>query len=482
LPWQLNEVIVPLFGTLNKDGNRRYRTAYVEIPKKQGKSTLAAGIALYLLCADGEHGGEVYGAAMDKDQASIVFNTAADMVRRTSWLARVLQIQDTHKRIVYPKTGSFYRAIPADAAGSEGFNASGIIFDEIHTQKTRELWDTLHTGTAARRQPLTFGITTAGLEGESLCRELHDSSKEIIKGIAHDPTLFSLIYGAPMEADWTDPKLWKKVNPSLGKTVALDYLHAECEKAKQVPAYQNTFRRYHLNQWVKQETRWIDLRHWDACRGDVDPEALAGRSCYGGLDLASTTDIAALVLVFPPEAEEEPYHVLAYFWIPEENMIERSRRDRVPYDAWVRDGFVAATPGNVIDYTFIKHRIEELGGKYRIEEIAFDRWGATAISTDLTDAGFTMVQFGQGFASMSGPSKELLKLVLSKQILHGRNPVLRWMADKVVVRQDPAGNIKPDRQKSREKIDGIVAAIMALDRALRHAGPSVYEERGLLTV
>jgi phage terminase large subunit-like protein len=291
-----------------------------------------------------------------------------------------------------------------------------------------------------------------------------------------------VIYAAGERDDWTSPKTWRKANPSLGKTVALQYLREECLKAKQTPAYQNTFRRLHLNQWTTQEERWLDLAKWDACDGAVDLEALRGRECYAGLDLASTTDIAALVLVFPPAAEGEGYAVLPRFWVPGENLHERGLRDRVAYDAWARDGFLEVTAGNVIDYRAIREEVVALGERYRIQEIAFDRWGSTAISTDLQDAGFIMVQFGQGFASMAAPTKELLKLVLGGSLRHGGHPVLRWMSDNMAVEQDAAGNLKPNKAKSRQKIDGMVALIMALDRTLRHSAASVYESRGVLVV
>ena len=479
LPWQCDDVILPLFGTLNPDGMRQHRTAYIEIPRKNGKSSLAAAIALYMLCADNEWGAEVYGAAYDREQASIVFDIAAQIVRHTPALTKHLEVIDSQKRIVYRRTGSFYRAVSRETLGAHGFNASAIIFDEIHTQKSRDLWDVLTTSTGAREQPLVFGITTAGFGGTSLCRELHDYSEKVLRGTIKDPTQFAYIRAADPDDDWTSEKVWRKANPSLGKTINIDYLRKECRRAKELPSYQNTFRRYHLNQWTQQEERWIDLRVWDAC-APAAPAPLEGRACYGGLDLASNIDIAAFVLDFPPQ-NGGAHDLLAWFWIPEEGMRERIQRDRVPYDAWVRDGLVQVTPGNVIDHRAIRLKIEALKEVFDIREIAFDRWGAVQISTELQDAGFTMVQFGQGFASMSPASKEFQRLLLAKNLRHGGNTVLRWMADNVVIEQDPAGNIKPSRKHSTEKIDGIVAAIMALDRAIRNegSGPSVYEERGI---
>ena len=382
-----------------------------------------------------------------------------------------------------PKTFSKYEVLSAEAYTKDGLNAHGIIFDELHAQPNRELWDVLTTSVAARTQPLIVAITTAGYDRQSICWEQHEYAQRVLNGVVDDPSFFAYIRAAPEEADWRKPSVWKIANPSLGVTIDREYLRQEAKRAHQVPAYENTFRRLHLNQWTRQEERWLSLAAWDATAGVVDPEALRGRECYGGLDLASTTDIAAFLLLFPPPEDDRPFEVLPFFWIPEENMRERSLRDRVPYDVWAREGHLAATEGNVIHYDAIRQKIEELGEVYNIREIAFDRWGATQMSQQLDGAGFTVVPFGQGFASMSPPTKELLKLVLDRRLRHGGHPVLRWMADSMVVKQDPAGNVKPDKQKSREKIDGMVALIMALDRAIRHeSGQSVYEERGLLTV
>jgi len=478
-PWQSEEIIRPLFGWKRRDGTRKYREAYIEIPRKNGKSTLSSGIALYLLVADREPGAEVYSAAGDRDQASIVFDQARAMVEMSPQLQKRVTV---YKRsMVVPATRSSYKVLSAEAYTKHGLNAHGVVVDELHVQPNRELVDVLTTSTGSRTQPMVVYITTAGYDRQSICWEKHEYARQILEGVIEDPSFFTFIAAADEEDDWTDPATWKKANPGYGVTVSEDYLVKEARKAKQVPAYQNTFRRLHLNQWTQQETRWLELAAWDAC--DAPLPDLDGRECFAGLDMASTTDIAALVLVFPPQ-EEGVYYVSPFFWIPRENIVERSLRDRVPYDAWERDGLMIATPGNVIDYEAIKATVAELGKRYHIREIAYDRWGAFQISQDLEGMGFTMVPFGQGFASMSAPSKELLRLILETKLAHGGHLVLRWMADNVVVRQDPAGNVKPDKSKSRQKIDGIVAMVMGLDRAIRHgnAGDSVYEERGVLTL
>lgn len=481
MDWQRDKIIRPLFGWKRMDGTRKYRVAYIEIPRKNGKSTLAAGIALYLLTADGEPGSEVYSAAADREQAAIVFETAKAMVEASPALRKRAQI---YKRsIVVPKTRSSYKVLSADAPTKHGLNAHGIIFDELHAQPNRELWDVLTTSTGAREQPLVVAITTAGYDRNSICWEQHDYARKVLDGIIDDPSFFAYIAAANEDDDWTDPKVWAKANPGLGVSVKQEYLEQECKRAKEVPAYQNTFRRLHLNQWTQQETRWMDMTAWDASAGLLRDHELPGRIAYGGLDLSSTTDISAFVLVFPPDESGGGYRVLPTFWMPEDTMREHQKRDRVPYDVWVREGWIKTTPGNVINYGFIRREINRLANIYNIAEIGADPWNATQLLVDLEGDGFTIVAIRQGFASMSAPTKELMNLVLAKKLIHGGNPVLRWMADNLVVKTDPAGNIKPDKAKSTQRIDGIVALIMALDRAVRNENkPSVYEDRGILTL
>lgn len=479
--WQSERIIKPLFGwKREEDGTRRYRTCYVEIPKKNGKSTTAAGVGLKLLLADGEAGPEVYSAAADKEQAGIVFNTAKEMRDTSPQLKkRTLQYKNS---IVNPSVMGSYRVISAKSDTKHGFNPHGIIFDELHVQPNRELWDTLTAGVAAREQPLVFAMTTAGYDRNSICWEQHDYAEKVIAGDIKDDAFLGVIFGADEKDDWTDPKVWKKANPNLGVSVTMDYMRNACAKAKQIPAFENTFRRLHLNQWTQQASRWIQMRVWDETAGTVDLGRFEGMTCYGGLDLASTTDIAAFVLTFEIDGH---YFWVPFFWIPSEKMQERVKRDRVPYDVWARQGLVKVTEGNVIDYKVIIADILKLREVFDLREVAFDRWGATKIMQDLMEEGITMVPFGQGYASMSSPTKELNNLLLGKKLHHGSNPVLRWMANNVVIRQDPAGNIKPDKSKSTSKIDGIVAGIMSLDRAIRKgegSGPSVYEDRGLRTL
>ena len=483
IDWQ-ERIIRDLFGVIKPNGYRQFNTAYVEIPKKMGKSELAAAVALLLCCGDGEQRAEVYGAASDRQQASIVFDVAADMVRMCPALNKRVKILGASKRIVYEPTNSFYQVLSAEAYSKHGFNIHGVVFDELHTQPNRKLYDVMTKGSGdARMQPLYFLITTAGTDTNSICYEQHQKAKDILEGRKIDHTFYPVIYGAEQDEDWTDENVWKKANPSLGITVDIEKVRTACESAKQNPAEENTFRQLRLNQWVKQAVRWMPMIKWDECKFDIDEKELEGRICYGGLDLSSTTDISAFVLVFPPIDEDDKYIVLPYFWIPDENIDLRVNRDHVPYDVWKANGTLLTTEGNVIHYGFIEKFIEELGKKYNIKEICFDRWGAVQMSQNLEGLGFEVVAFGQGFKDMSPPTKELMKLVLEKRIAHNGHPVLRWMMDNIYVRTDPAGNIKPDKEKSTEKIDGAVALIMALDRAIRMGndeGGSVYDNRGLL--
>lgn len=483
IDWQ-EQIIRDIFGILKPNGYRQFNTAYIEIPKKQGKSELAAAVALLLTCGDGEERAEVYGCAADRQQASIVFEVAADMVRMCPALSKRVKILASQKRIIYTPTNSFYQVLSAEAYSKHGFNIHGVVFDELHTQPNRKLFDVMTKGSGdARMQPLYFLITTAGSDTNSICYETHQKAKDILEGRKIDPTFYPVIYGADEEEDWTDPKVWKKANPSLGITVGLDKVQAACDSAKQNPGEENSFRQLRLNQWVKQAVRWMPMEKWDACAFPVSEAELAGRVCYGGLDLSSTTDITAFVLVFPPLDEEGRYIILPYFWVPEDTLDLRVRRDHVPYDVWQQQGFLQTTEGNVIHYGYIEKFIEQLGERFNIREIAFDRWGAVQMVQNLEGMGFTVVPFGQGFKDMSPPTKELMKLTLEQKIAHGGHPVLRWMMDNIFIRRDPAGNIKADKEKSTEKIDGAIATIMGLDRAIRcgnDSAESVYDTRGLL--
>ena len=483
IDWQ-EQIIRDIFGILKPNGKRQFNTAYIEVPKKCGKSELAAGIALYMLCADGEQRAEVYGCAADRDQASLVFDVACDMVKLCKPLEKRCDIRASRKTITYVPTNSTYKAVSSEVGGKSGTNTSALVLDEFWVQKDRKFFDMMTKGTSdARTNPLHFIITTAGNDLNSICYEIHQKAVDIIEGRKVDPTFYPVIYGAEMDDDWTDPKIWAKANPSLGITIGIDKVKAACDSARQNPSEENAFRQLRLNQWVKQSIRWMPMEKWDLCREDYDESSLEGRVCYAGLDLSSTTDITALVLVFPPVDEDDKYYILPYFWVPEDTVDLRVRRDHVPYDTWEKQGYIMTTEGSVIHYKQIEQFIYELYERFNIREVVYDRWGATQISQDIEDFGITVVPFGQGFASMSPPTKELMKLVLEKKIAHNGQPALRWMIDNIFIRMDPAGNIKIDKSKCTEKVDGAVALVMGLDRAIRcgnDTSESVYDERGLI--
>lgn len=474
-------IVGSLFGWLREDGLRRFRTAYVEVPRKNGKSTLLSGIGLYLLIADDEPGAEIYTAATKRDQARITHGEAARMVKASPFLRN--RIGAFRDNLHVEATHSKFEPLGADSDTMDGLNIHGAIIDELHAHKTSGVVDVLDTATGARRQPLIVEITTAGWDRQSICWQHHEYTRQIVEGLIEDDSWFGFIAAADADDDWTDERTWQKANPNYSVSVKPDDLRRKALKAQQMPAAQNSFKRLHLNIWTEQADRWMTIEAWDKCAGALDPDMLIGRECYAGLDLASTTDIAALVLVFPSDDDPTIYDVLCYFWVPAETVLQRTRSGSVPYATWVDQGLIFATEGNVIDYRAIMATLDELAQLYDIREVAYDRWGATELIQTLQDEGLEVVPFGQGFVSMSPPTKSLMTMVLSERIRHSNNPVLRWMAGNMVVREDPAGNLKPDKSKSTEKIDGMVALIMGLDRAERHEnGSSVYEERDLLVI
>ena len=483
LPWQ-EQIIRDVFGIVDAHGNRQFRTAYVEIPKKNGKSELAAAVALYLLYADNEPSAEVYGAAADRQQASIVFDVARQMVDMTPALVKRSKIMAAGKRIVNYSNGGYYQVLSAEVGTKHGLNVSGLVFDELHSQPNRQLYDVLTKGSGdAREQPLYFLITTAGTDRESICYEVHMKALDLLKGTKIDPSFYPVVYGLADDQDWNDEANWYQANPSLGYTIKIDRVRDAYKEALENPAEENVFRQLRLDQWVGSTVAWIPEHVYDKGDLPIDMEKLKGRDCYAGLDLSSTSDITAFVMVFPPEVEGENYIVLPHFWLPRETLQLRVRRDHVPYDVWEKQGRFHITEGNVVDYNFVRKTINELGTEYHICEIGVDRWNATQLITDLDGDGFVMVPIGMGFKDMSPGMKELYKLLLEGKITHGGNPILRWMAGNVVAEIDAAENIKPSKKKATEKIDGIVALIMGLDRCIRHEMTgSVYDDpdHGLL--
>lgn len=441
---------------------RRYREAFIFKPRKNGKTTLAAGIALKALFADGEYGAQVYSAAGDRDQAKLIYRQAAGMVRSDEDLNRMGKVYQN--AIVFEERNSSYKAISREAGAAHGQNPHCVVVDELHVQKTRDLVDTLHTGMANRRQPMIVYITTAGYDKESICYEKYAYACNVRDGRVHDPSFLPVIYEAAPDDDWKDEDVWHKANPNLGVSVSLDYLRRECQRAQDIPAYENTFRRLHLNQWTEQDVRAIPMDQWAAALEDFKPEWFKGEPCYAGLDLASKQDVTALVLCFQ---RDERVYWLSFFWVPEGACLDRERRNRTRFDQWIRNKAMAKTNGNMTDYSFIRAKLSELKEIYDIREVAYDPWNGGQLAIQLAEEdGFTMVEFQQGYKSMSEPTKELLARLASGTLAHDGNPCLNWMAGNFAVETDAAGNLKPSKKKSTEKIDGIVAGIMALGRMI----------------
>lgn len=477
-PWQ-QAVNACLMGWKREDGTRRYREAMIYVPRKNGKTPWMAGLVNLVMFTDHEPGAQLYSAAADRDQAALIFRHASGMVAREPELSSRARIYRSFKSIEYPAEGTIYKALSSDADTKHGLGAHLVIVDELHAHPNAELVDVLLTSTAARRQPLVVYITTADYARESICNTKHDYASKVRDGVVKDSSFLPVIFEATLDDDWTDPAVWAKANPNLGVSVKREYLERECLKAQQEPTYENTFKRLHLNIKTQQDIRWIPLEKWHACAGPVDEARLLGRTCYGGLDLSSKLDITAWVLVFPPTDDDPKWRVLPRFYIPSANALERERRDRVPYMTWAAQGFVTLTEGNVVDYAYIEHQVALDAKRFDLREIAYDPWNASSTATRLTDAGATMVEFGQGYRSMAEPTKEFERLIVAGDLAHGGHPVLTWMASHVSVELDPAGNPKPSKKKSTERIDGIVATVMAIGRAtVQPNTSSVYETRG----
>lgn len=474
-PWQERKIIRPLFEIDRKTGLRKRRMMLLMIPRKNGKTELIAALAIDGLLFDNEIGAEVYSAAADRDQAALAFNVAAQMIRNDAELSAACEIIDSQKRIVHRKSGSFYRAISAEAYSKHGFNASRVLYDELHAAPSRDLWDVLTSSTGARAQPLIVAISTAGYDRHSILWELYAHGKKVLADPSLDPSFLPVIYEAPIDADWTDEKIWKAANPALGDFRSLEEMRTAAARAKEIPAQENTFRRLYLNQWTEQAARWIGMAAWDACRAPIDRAALRGRKCFVGLDLSSTTDLTAAVAVFP---NGEAFDVLPHFFIPADRIQQRVTRDRVPYDQWVRDGLMTATPGPVVDYDYVRQHVLTWNDEYDLRVLGFDPWNATDLIGRLEKQdGITCLKVRQGFATLSAPSKTLENSILSKRLRHDGHPVLRWNISNLSVESDAAGNIKPSKELSTERIDGAYALIMALDAMERndHTPPPSYQ-------
>jgi phage terminase large subunit-like protein len=512
--WQ-RRIVRKLFGWKRvADNTRRFRRLWLEVPRKNGKTEFAAGLALLLLVADGEFGAQIYSLATEEGQARIVFDKTTRMVSMSEPLKKELE---TFKTSIWcAALNAAFKPISAAPTSKHGFNPSGFIGDEVHAWTSGELAEVVHEGEGARAQPLDVLITTAGEIG-TYAHEQHEYALSVLSGEIEDDELLAVIYACGADEDWTDPAVHARANPNYGISVKPSFLEAEVRKARQLPRLENRVRRYFLNQWVEQTTRWLPMEYWNVCTrspeaaakqmflSDPDrdealrrvvaasaapdrtlwkrlPELMAGRHCAGGLDLATTRDLAAACFDFPPLVAGEPDVLIWKFWLPRDTLKTLKETERRQYQAWADDGALTLTPGNVTDYSFIKRDVLDAAKRYRLQAFGIDRWNATQLATDLLNTeGMPVELFGQGFASMSGPSKEFERLVMGLGIEHGNHPLARWMARNVAVDTDAADNIKPTKERSSGKIDGIVAAIMA--KGMLMAKPvqiSVYERRGVL--
>ena len=483
--WQKEKIIKPLFGWVDKNGLRKYRTAYIEIPRKNGKSNLSAAIALYMLFADGEKGAEVISAAADRNQANIVFSIAKQMVLNNKELSSRARVY--RNAISLEDKGSYYKSISSESSTAHGMNLSCAIFDEIHAQRDRELWDVVNTSTAARSQPLVIGITTAGFDKQSICYELNQYALKVRDGIIDDPTFLPVIYRAEPNDDYSSEDTWKKANPSFNSIIKKDYLAQQYKKALNTPSYFNTFLRLHLNVWTNSESAFISDSEWQKCNlAPIDLKRLEGRDCFGGLDLSSTRDLTCLTLIFPDPDNNDYFDIVPFIFVPSAKVEQRSGGDGVCYRTWQDQNYIITTEGNVQDYTFLEKKFLELAEKFNIVSCAFDRWNSSQTIINLMSENCTKFSpIGMGYLSQNAPTKFFESLVLDKKINHGGHPVLRWCMSNVIIDEDAAGNIKLSKKKAKDKIDPIAATIMALAEYMNNDSEnndSIYNDRGLVFI
>lgn len=475
-PWQVF-ILTTVFGWVRGDGTRRFRSAYNEVARKNAKSTMSAALGLYMLTADGEPGAEVYSAATTHDQARIVFNDARVMTLKSPRLAQRIGVNARNLHVL--STGSKFEALSAEYRSLDGLNVHCAIIDELHAHKTRAVYDVIETATGARSQALLWMITTAGSNRAGICYEQRTYITKILEGLVEDDSCFGIIYSIDDGDDWTDPETWIKANPNLGVSVYFDDLERQCLKAQQLPSARNAFLTKRLNVWVNADTAWMDMQAWEACgRQPLDPVMFECDECYMGLDLASKVDVAVLMLLFLRDGH---YYCFGRYYLPEETVEAQAHATHAHYAGWAREGLLTLTPGNVIDFGCIRDDILDLSGRFDVQQIAYDPWQATHLATELYNQGAPMVECRPTVQNFSEPMKELEALVRSGKLHHGGDPVLTWMVSNVVCHLDRKDNIYPNKERPENKIDGVVALIMALGQLLRNRVDelSVDDARGI---
>lgn len=469
-PWQVAYFIAPVFGWVREDDHgqlvRIIRRATMDVPRKNGKTTTAGGIAIDLTTADDEPGAQVYALAAGKDQARFCFDPVKALAEQAPALKP--HVRALANRIVHPRTASFFAVVASVADLMHGANVHGAIVDELHVHKKPDLLHAVESGTGSRRQPLIVVITTAD-DGrpETIYAKRRERLEDLAAGVLEDPTVYGVIWAADEDDDPFVERTWKKANPGYGISPTRAFMESAALEARQSPTDQAKFLRLHLGIRTSMDgAKYLKPDEWAACAASVDLGALKAHAVFGGLDLSSTTDLAGMALVFPED--DGTYSFAWHFWVPKEGIAERERRDRVPYRQWVKQGFITATDGDVTDYDRMRKDIGEWRARLpRLKQMGFDPWNATQLVGQLKQDGFEMIEVPQTLTRLTDPTKELQRLVIAKRLRHDGNPVVKWMANNTVTRSDINGNIRPDKKASADRIDGIVAAIMALDQVLR---------------
>lgn len=494
LDWQ-HSLLWDVYGTVNERGYRQYRYAYLEMPKKNGKTTMIAGLGLYHLVCD-PPGGQIYCCAADKKQAGLVYKAACGMIDQDPELAKILKVKDSSKEIINRETGTIMTVLSAEAYTKHGINPTVVIFDELHAQPTRDLWDVMTFGAgAARKEPLWWVITTAGDDPDrhSIGFEIHDKAMKLRSGELVDPTWYVRIYGIPddygmdpderPEEDIYDEALWFRINPSLGHTISIESVRQEAVAARSSPASEKLFRWLRLNQWISLKTvGWQPLSLWDKTNGKWGLSELAGKKCYAGLDLSSTTDITAACYLFPPQDGLPDWRAIFDAWIPDANMKKRVRDDKVPYDRYVDQKYLLTTPGDVVDYDFVEARLLASSKQYDIHTLGTDPWNSRMLSQRLMRGGLEVVEIAQDMKNMS-PAMKLIEQFMKRGLMtHEANPLARWCWGNIAIAVDGNENIKPIKNKSKERIDMIVSLINAMATASMfeemEQDESIFEKRG----